>query len=157
MHLGPNEKIIAKIKKSRKAYIVEYFCGFFLVVILGIALLKGINLPSSFIFFTVGLALFSMGIGEYSRQLTRYIITDTKIIINHGLVMQTKKNIYFQPLGFIPDLNTKQDRMQRILGYGTVYLRGNNENAFEIKDIDNPDNILRMIEELIEINKNRNN
>lgn len=155
MHLGPKEKVVVKLKKSRKAYAVEYFCGVFLFILLIVALVKGVRFPAVFIYVVVGISFFSTGIGEYSRQLTRYTITNLKIIISHGIIMQSRKNIYFQPLGFIPDLNIKQTRMQRLLNYGTVYLRGNNENAFEIRDVDNPESVLRIIEEWIEANREK--
>lgn len=155
MQFGPNEKVITMIKASRKKFIIEYSCGFFLLGITGLLLLDGISLPGAVLYFIVGVALFSMAAAELSRVLTRYVITDTKLIIVHGIIQQMKKNIYFQPLGFVPDLNVKQGRVQRLLNYGTVFLRGNNENAFEIRDINQPHKILRMIEELVETNKRK--
>ena len=88
------------------------------------------------------------------RMITRYKVTDEKIIIIHGVIKQAKKNVYFHPLAFVPDLNIHQSRVQRFLGVGTVYLKaGGGDNTFEIKDVSNPNKVLSLIEKLIDDNK----
>ncbi len=75
-----------------------------------------------------------------------------KAIIVNGIIKQSKKNIYFHPLGFVPDINIKQNRIQRVLNYGTIYVQGGS-NPFEIKEIDHPLRVMDFLEELIEKNK----
>jgi membrane protein YdbS with pleckstrin-like domain len=82
-----------------------------------------------------------------------YEITPSKVTIRHGLIEQTHKNVHFVPLGYIPEINMEQDRIQRLLNYGTIFVHGSAQNSFEIKDIDHPKKILKLIEELIEKNR----
>ncbi len=149
-----NERVLYKLRKSRKAYVIEYFCGAFLLISAGV--LWGMDIINSGYF--VGAVMLLGGIAilsaEVSRLITRYTILPTKIIITKGLMQQTRKNVYFRPLGFATDINVHQGRWQRLLGYGTIYLRGSDaENAFELADIDYPDDMMRTIEELIEQNR----
>ncbi len=146
--------MLYKIRKSRKAFLTEYVCGGSLVI--GVILLYTMNLVSSIYFLgtVLGLGVFALLSAEVSRMMVRYIILPTKIIITKGLVQQTRQNVYFRPLGFATDINLRQGRLQRLLGYGTIYLRGSEaENAFELADIDYPEDMMRTIEELIEQNR----
>lgn len=154
--MGANreEKVLYKVRKSRKAFLTEYICGGLLV--LGAVVLYGMGLTSSFYFLTtVGvLGVFAMMSAEVSRMMVRYTILPTKIIITKGIVQQTRQNVYFRPLGFATDINLRQGRLQRLLGYGTIYLRGSDaEHAFELADIDYPEDMMRTIEDLIEQNR----
>ena len=86
-------------------------------------------------------------------MMTRYTILPNKLTIIKGIIKHDKKNVYFHPLGFVPDLNIKQTRIQRMLSYGTIYLKGEGGNTFTIKDISKPHKVLEMIEELIRKNR----
>jgi uncharacterized membrane protein YdbT with pleckstrin-like domain len=145
---------LLKLRKSRKAFLVEYICGFFLLGIVLLMVLKNYD-KTSYLFVGMVLAtLFIFLSVEMMRIMTRYSITKTKIIIIHGLIKQLKKNVYYHPLAFVPDLNVKQSRLDRLLDIGTVYLKGGgNENTFELKDISNPHRALEMIENLIDDNQ----
>ena len=148
-----DEKIFLKLKQTRKAFIVEYVCGVFLLGLVLYSLVKQINFPSFALYFIGGLGIFSISIGEISRIFTRYTIMETKLIVVKGLLKQKKKNVYFHPLGFSPDLNIKQSRLQRVFNYGTVYLKGGVENMFELKDIDGPQKVLDLLEDRIDDNR----
>ena len=90
---------------------------------------------------------------EVTRLRKRYKIKEEKLMIIDGFVKQSTKNIYFYSLSFVPDLNIDQSAWQRFLNFGTVYIRSGSEDSFAIKDVDNPQNIMELIEELIEKNK----
>ena len=144
-------------KKTRKAFIFEYVCGVILLFLPTLLILNGIHLKS-----TIANSFFLVGIGsilsaEFLRILTRYKITEDKMVITEGIIKQRKKNVYFAPLGFLPNINFRQSRMQRFLNYGTVYISSgaNEENNFEIKDIDKPHRVLEIIEELINIGRKK--
>jgi uncharacterized membrane protein YdbT with pleckstrin-like domain len=77
---------------------------------------------------------------------------EDKLVTIEGLIKQNKKNIYFHPLGFVPDINVKQSRLQRVLGIGTISVTMGGEN-FQIKDVDYPHRIIDIIEERIEASK----
>lgn len=136
-------------KQSRKAFLVEYLCGVLI-------LLMGLSLPvkySNFQFPLFVIGGLSLGSAELSRYLTRYIFTKDKIIVISGLIQQSKKHIYFHPLGFVPDLHVSQGRIQRILGYGDIYLKSDGRNNFMIKNISNPHKVYDLIERSIRNNR----
>jgi len=134
---------------------LEYGCGLFLLGLLGYSLMKGLIVNQVFVYFVLGLSLTSIGWAELNRLLLRYKITESKLTTINGFLKQSKKNVYFQALAFIPDLNIKQSRLQRLFGYGTVYIRSGMENTFEIRDIDKPVEVMELIEKLIDYNKNK--
>ena len=146
-----SNKILYSLKKSRKAYILEYVLGIFLLFLPTILILKGFNVSKIFgnVFFVLGLG--SVLSAEYSRIITRYKFTKEKMIITHGILKQRRKNVYFAPLAFLPNINFKQGRIQRLLNFGTVYISsgGNEENSFIIEDVNKPHRVLEIIEELV--------
>ena len=145
---------IEVLRKSRKAYIIEYSCTVILLFLLFTTYYKGIFLKSILQYFVVGLAATAFLSAELSRILTYYKITPKKVVIVKGIIKQNKKNVYFHPLGFVPDINVKQNRIQRILNYGTIYVKvSGQENSFEICDINRPQKIMNLIEDLISKNK----
>ena len=150
-----DDRTLVILRKTRKAYIIEYTCGLFLLAVIGVLWFKGIKLRPNIKYFIFGLALISFMIPEYSRLLTKYKITDSKLIIRYGIIKQDKLNVYWAPLGFVPNINSKQNRIERILNYGTVYIAsgGDPNNSFQIRDISKPQKILKMIEELVAMNR----
>ncbi len=141
------------LKKSRKAFLIEYFCGVFLIGSMPFLNAKGISLPEYFQYFVLGFGLFAIASAELARQMTRYRITPEKFTVIKGIIMQHRKNVHFHPLGFVPDINLKQNRIQRLLNYGNIFIQGSGENSIEMRDINNPDEIMRIIETRIEQNR----
>ena len=148
-----NHKIPFIIRKSRKAFLIEYGCGLFLFILLFLSYFNSIALKSEVKYFVLALAIFSIASAEVPRIITRYGIGEDKMVVIHGIIKQDKKNIYYHPLGFVPDINIKQSRMQRVLDCGTIYVSGSEGNTFEIKDIDSPHEIMKIIERQIRLNK----
>ncbi len=149
---GVAEEELLALYRSRKAHIIEYACGLFLLIAWVVLNLKNIAHPRFFDFLLVGFALFAFASAEISRVFTRYTITNTKLTIVKGFVKQNKKTVYYRPLGFVIDINLKQNRLQRFLDYGTVYVESGG-STIEIKDIDNPEKVLSIIERLIGHNR----
>ena len=147
------ETVLKTLRKTRKAFITEYTCSILLLLLLGVLYVKGVAINSSITYFVLGISLVSVGSAELSRLFIRYQITENKFMIIQGFLKQSKKNVYFQALAFIPDLNVRQSRLQRLLNFGSVYLRSGSEHTFEIHDINNPQQVLDTIERLIEHNK----
>jgi len=143
------EKVIVTLRHSRKSFLLEYSCSLFLLILMGFSLFKGGNLDRiAFPFFV--LAIFGVISTEIRRFYgDRYIIMQTKLSVVKGIFRVKKRNIYYQPLGFIPDLNIRQSFVQRLLGYGTVFVHVGN-TALELRDVDNPDEVLTMFEGLID-------
>lgn len=148
------EEVLHRLFKTRKAFLVEYGCGIFLIMIAFIASLKVDNLPGLILYPSLSLGIFAIVTAEFSRLFTRYKIMYDKLVIVHGLIKKHKKNVYFHPLGFVTDINTRQSYLQRLLSYGTIYVRGSDsENSFEIKDISHPHKVMEIIEDMVQRSK----
>jgi membrane protein YdbS with pleckstrin-like domain len=137
------------LRRTRKAFIVEYTCGFILIFLLGVLYVRGVRLTSLANSFVLGMAAVSIGAVELSRLFVRYTFTPSKLVITHGLIKQQKKNVYFHPLAYVPDINMKQSRLQRLLNYGTIYVAGQGDATIQIKDVDRPHKVLQFVEELV--------
>jgi len=147
------EVYITTLKRSRKVFLTEYCCGFLMLGLLGTAAFYSVSISPTLKYLMLGIGAYSFMYAELSRQMLRYIITDSKLTVIKGLVKQLKTNIYFHPLGFVPDINIKQNRVQRILNYGTIFVKGGSQNSFELLDIDRPHEVMEFIEDMVEHNK----
>ena len=147
------EKAPFTLFRTRKAFWVEYLCGITILILLLLSYLKGISLTNRAQIFLLSVGLIILIYAEIHRVMLRYQVTEDKLVIINGWLKQDKKNLYFHALGFIPDINIKQSRIQRILGYGAIFVVGGGTNTFEIKDVSNPHLVMEMIEDLIENSK----
>ncbi len=138
------------LKKSRKALFMEYLCGIGILVFLYMLYNKGIIIPPELRYLVIAFSLSTIGYAELSRFFLRYRVDEDKITITHGIIKQDKKNVHFHPLSFVPDINVRQGILQRLLNYGTIYVKSGGEKAFEIKDVNHPQMIMNIIESLIE-------
>lgn len=145
----PESKVLKTLRKSRKAYLIEYLCGFSLLGLVGYSYLQGINLTPLTKYFLLGAGLSITSVGEIARLFHRYKITNSKLIIIKGIIKQRKKNVNYHPLAFVPDISMKQGRIQRLLNFGTVFVEAG-ASSFEIKDIDRPRQVMELVESLIE-------
>ena len=145
------ENVLLKLKKSRKAFLPEYFCAAFLLLVLIFSYLTHFNLNKNITSLFIAISVFSIALAEISRLSTRYTITETKIVIVHGFIKQSKKNIYFHSLANVPDINTIQTHWQRIVDYGKILFHagGGLGESFELNEINNPKKVLITIEKLI--------
>ncbi|MDP3699011.1 MAG: PH domain-containing protein [Nanoarchaeota archaeon] len=144
-----DEKIVVTLRHSRKSFLVEYTCSLFLLIMIIFSLFEGGNLAKVAFPFLV-LSVFGFASTEVRRFYgDRYNIMQTKLSVIKGIFRIRKRNIYYQPLGFIPDFNIKQTLPQRMLDYGTVFVHVGN-TVLELKDVDNPHEVLKMFERLIE-------
>ncbi|HLC90807.1 MAG TPA: PH domain-containing protein [Candidatus Nanoarchaeia archaeon] len=143
------------LKKTRKAFTIEYSCSVFLLLVMVYAFFKGVSVPPLLQKIVLGVSLIVFVSAEFSRYLIRYLITPEKVIITKGIFRQHKRTIHFHPLSFVPDINIRQSAWQRLFNYGTVYVQGaSGEHQLEIKDIDNPQKIMKLIEDYIDLTRN---
>ena len=143
------ENIIYKLRKSRKAFWVEYLCALFLIGIIIYSSYHTILPPFAHyvLLGMIGVTIFS---AELARLFIRYNITSSKVIVIKGFIKQSRKNIYFHSLAYAPEINMSQNRIQRLLHYGKVYVHGGGlAEVFEISDVDSPQEVLKQIEQLV--------
>lgn len=147
-------KVINSLRRTRKSFIPEYFCSFFLLGLLAYFYLENIVIPNMVSCFILGLIVLAFASAELSRALIHYEITPEKVVITHGIIRKQKQHVNFSPLGFVPAINVKQNFVQRILNYGTVFVHDSGGCHLEIEDVNRPHEILAQLEELIEENRN---
>ncbi len=150
MENDDHEKILLTLRHSRKAFLMEYFCSLFLFFLLFLAFLQKVEVPDNIFYLVSGLGVLGV-VGTEARRYfgDRYKLMPAKLSVVKGVLKVKKKNVYYQPLGFIPDLNIKQSALQRLLGFGTVYLQVGSSNL-ELRDVDNPHQVLKLLENLID-------
>ncbi len=153
-HAKDTERVLFELRRSRKAYFIEYLCAGILFFIFVFGASRGLDYDA-FDILLLSLAVFAVCYAEISRVMRRYLIHPSKMTIIDGIIRQHRKHVYFHPLGFVPDINVHQDWLQRILGYGTISMKGSVE-SFEIKDIENPHAVMEKIEHRIRENKSDN-
>ena len=143
------EEILVTLRHSRKSFLLEYCCSIFLLFLMGFSLFKGGELAKVTLPF-LALGMFGLITTEVRRFYgDRYNIMHSKLSVIKGTFRVRKRNIYYQPLGFVPDFNIRQTFLERLLGYGTVFVHVGN-TVLELKDVDNPHEVLKMFERLIE-------
>ncbi len=147
-----DSNILYSFKRSRKAFLLEYGCGFFILFLLAAASFKGFHLKPTLHYLVIGLGISAIASIEFSRLMLNYKITPDKIVVSEGIIKQDRKNVYFHPLGFVPDIDTKQSRIQRLLDYGNISITMGGEH-FVIKDLNSPHKVMEIIEDLIEKSK----
>ncbi len=147
------DEVLFILRKSRKAFITEYVCGGILIVLFLYMLITQ-TMPL-FQYIVAGAGVLAFVVPEAARLSTRYKVMNTKIVIIKGFIQQNKKNVYFHPLGFVPDLNIKQGKIARLLNYGSIYLKSGSDMSFTIEKVDKPHSVLDYIEELIEKNSGK--
>ncbi len=149
-----SEEILHKCRESRKQYLTEYFLAALLFLVLLVFGVKGIYIPRKLTYFVLFFIAVLILVPEYRRIVGfQYLITKSKITSIKGLIKQKRKNIHFFALGFVPDINLKQTRIQRFLNYGTIYIEGGESDTVSIRDVDQPSKVMSLVEDLI--NKKR--
>ncbi|GEM_PF-1641224 len=148
-----SDQVLVTLRHSRKAYFLEYLCSFFLFSLGVFSLFSDSNIPNKISLLFLGLGILGAASTELRRYYgDRYKVMRTKLSVIKGVLKVRKRNIYYQPLSFVPDLNLRQSALQRVLGYGTIFMHVGNA-GLELRDIDNPNEIIRMLEGLIEKTK----
>lgn len=136
-----------RLRKTRKAFYLEYGCALVLIGTFFFSSQKAL-FPSGLTNSLSALALLTfLGI-EISRLFQQYEITNTKITSTKGIFRRVKGHMYFQPSNFIPNITLKQNLFQKMLGYGSLFVQGEEGNHIEIEDVDRPHEVLHFIEKI---------
>ena len=88
--IKPGSNVLYNFKRSRKAFLLEYFCGSFLLVLLLISFIKGINFRPEIHYLILGLGISAIASVELSRLMLSYKITTDKFVVSEGLIQQKK-------------------------------------------------------------------
>jgi uncharacterized membrane protein YdbT with pleckstrin-like domain len=114
-HLGPNERLYASTH-YHWAYVV---LAFLVLLIFGI--------------FLIGIIIFVDMI--FRRYFSEFAITSDRLIVKRGFIMRDVDEVAIQR---IESVSLSQDIMGRVLGYGTLIVRGVGIGEVTMNYIDRP-------------------
>lgn len=148
-----NVEEIIFLQKTRKAFIPEYACGIFLIFLFFSLYFLNLSVPVMVQKGILVLGLLALIFAEISRKMVTYQITPEKLVIMQGLFKKVQKDIHFNPLSFVPEINIHQGILQRILNYGDIFIESAGVKQLEMKDISNPHQIFSILEDRLEANR----
>ena len=133
------ERVVFSVRPTllfiKIGYILAILGAILLMILL--AMIRFVDIPL-FISLPVALALLLIPAYHHlKRNMIRYVLTDSKLEIDHGLIARTTRNI---PLAKIQDVTVSASITQRILRFGNIVV----DNASEVggstvlHNIDNP-------------------
>lgn len=121
------ERVIATIEPSNKIYLKLLFLLPFLYISVG---------------FWFGITFVNLIFYAFSIYATHYKITNNKIINYFSLITKETKEIEREA---IETVNLFQSPIQRLLQIGTIEVTGRGISVFEIKNIDDPESVLKLL------------
>lgn len=149
------EEILLKVWRSRKAYVPFYFL---IIVIIGAFLyfyFKGVEISSNNIIIFVIVIILLIKFTEIHRIRDWWAITETSLVESRGII---NKNIREIDFASISDIDLNQWIYKRILGYGTINIRRFlNEASISVKNINNPEKFLDILQDAIRKSKVKKN
>lgn len=146
--MANEEKILMDLRKSRKAFIIEYFCVAIFLALVVLGNIQKISLPKGISYlFLIAIAAIIISI-ETSICSNRYQIKETKVTIIRGILNQNKSHIFMDA---ITDVDLRQNYLQRLLKYGDLHIRSSSGMiTLELNAIEMPQEAMEKLEELIE-------
>ena len=146
------EELILDFYRTRKAFLWEYLCIIFLVLISIFAKTRQLSLPTNFSYLILFIIFAILIYTEIILNHYRVQITSTKVILNTGFFHRHNKQTF---IFAITDLHVRQSSWQHMLNYGHLEISSTSgDRTLELENIDSPQQILQTIEQLIEKYKN---
>ncbi|HIH11736.1 TPA: PH domain-containing protein [Candidatus Woesearchaeota archaeon] len=140
---GAHEEVIMSLYRSRKAFLLEYGCAVILLLLWLAVQIKRIHLNDILTYGPLVVIAGTLISAESSRVLHRSTITSSKIVIVDGLLKVRKRHVFITSIN---DVDTKQTRLQRLLGFGNIHVRTASGENLELKDINNPEEVMELLE-----------
>lgn len=138
------EKILWQGRKTRKVLIHYYIAGV-VSIIFGVVLFLGFPLKIPFSFF-VSIVLGVIGgvlflISEIKRLLVKYMITETRVIKESGII--NKKTEYI-PYQMVERISFESPWYKRLLKIGDIKV-DTGEDSFVIESVSHPEKVEELI------------
>ena len=144
MDLHPGEEMVFEGHPSWRAVLSFYITGVVIVAVLtAIAALAG-STGVAIVVAVVALGMMVL-VGLVKRQATRYVITNERLHIRHGILSKRTQETRIQR---VQNVNTDQTFLQRILQVGTVDFdtAGTDDSEFRFVGVANPDEVVRAVD-----------
>jgi uncharacterized membrane protein YdbT with pleckstrin-like domain len=148
-----DEKTYWKGRKSRKSFLFHYIFGVLFLALGVITFSRILNQVVMFLSdFSLYVSVFLTAIGaililssEFKRILTKYSITETRVVKEDGLV---NKKIEYIPYQMVEKISSNQQWYERILKIGNIEI-DTGEAHFWLKSVDHPQKLEGLIREAI--------
>lgn len=148
-----DEKILWEGRKSRKVLLHYYLLG---IVFIILALSLFLGFLDQFLPFTsdirVYLSLFLAGIGiiiiligEFKRILTKYMITETRVVKEGGIINKRTDQIPYQ---MVEKISSDNRWYERLLKIGNIEINTGEED-FWLESVDHPEEVEKLINHAI--------
>ena len=149
------QKILLKVKKTRKAYFFLYLMAVIVAGTLFYLYLNGYEI-SQFVLVISG--VFIVGIIfliEIMHAREWWAITESSLIHSISILNKNVREVSFSS---ISDLDLDKPLHKRILGFGNVNIRVFlNETTIRVKNINNPERFINLIQDLVSENRRNGN
>lgn len=134
--LQPGETVIYRARLTRSSYILG---GLALIVALLVYLFTR-SLTPRWLFIAISLlilayALYSLGTTWFTQWTTEVAVTNRRVILKRGFIRRRTTEINNDK---VESVDVHQSIAARILGYGTVTIRGTGTGLEPVRNIDNP-------------------
>lgn len=141
------EKILLKVHRSRKLYLIFYLLILASFFCLGYSFYKQKLIDEQFLLIFLGILFLVIFITEIHRIRDWWAITDNSFIESQGIFSKTIREINFQS---IADIALDQSFLKRLLDYGTVELRKlMEERSIIIPNINRPERFINILRDAI--------
>src|SRR4051812_24781950 len=94
----------------------------------------------------IGLAIIPVIVGAFRRSAREYAVTNKRVVMQIGVVSRTTEEVF---LNKIESVGVDQTVMGRMLGYGTVTIRGTGGSFEPFERVSAPLELRRQIQEQI--------
>lgn len=113
-----------------------------LLALIGISVLAAVGLYSqggaqaaSLVLVALAVALAAAGVLKVALSTVELAVTNRRVLAKTGLIRRTTSELY---LNRIEGVEVDQGLLGRILGYGTVRVRGTGDQVAEVKSVKDP-------------------
>lgn len=147
------EKLIMKVYRSRKSYFLYYLLILLTLFVVSYLYYKGYEFTPLKLILIGAFVLILIKFIEIHRIRDWWGITEDSFIESKSILNKNVREIEFNS---ISDIDLDQPLYKRLLGYGTINLRKIlNEASITIKDINNPEEFIEVIQEAIKKSKSQ--
>lgn len=146
------EKILWEGRKSRKIFLHYYLLGI-VFIILALSLFLGFLDQLPFIsglsiylsLFLAGIGITLILVGEFKRILIKYMITETRVVKEEGIINKRTDQIPYQMVEKIASNNRWYERLLKI---GNIEINTGEED-FWLESVNHPEDVEKLINHAI--------
>lgn len=135
-------------RPTRFAFLKDYILAAFLFASVLAVRMAGLYVYPLALYAAIALAVIFIIMAETARLSNSYCVTPSQVIVQEGIVSSHRYSVFMDN---ISDVNVRQSRLQRLLGYGRVIIGSSSgREHMQLKMVArNPQKTAHSIERLI--------